>query len=100
MATVGDNGSSETHTRVLPSVRPMDARRAMSAIGLRLLGLIVAYVLQTALLNAALPTNPDEAPAPPSLAGQLLVAAPSMGDPHAGPTRRGAPSFEEPRHFS
>ena len=54
----------------------------MSAIGLRLLGLIVAYVLQTALLNAALPTNPDEAPAPPSLAGQLLVAAPSMGDPH------------------
>jgi SMODS-associated and fused to various effectors sensor domain len=26
----------------------------MSAIGLRLLGLIVAYVLQTALLNAAL----------------------------------------------
>src|SRR5271166_6614838 len=59
----------------------MDARRAMSAIGLRLLGLIVAYVLQTALLNAALPTNGDEAPAPPSLAGQLLVAAPSMGDP-------------------
>jgi putative transcriptional regulator len=54
----------------------------MSAIGLRLLGLIVAYVLQTALLNAALPTNPDETPAPPSLAGQLLVAAPSMGDPH------------------
>jgi putative transcriptional regulator len=54
----------------------------MSAIGLRLLGLIVAYVLQRALLNAALPTNPDEAPPPPSLAGQLLVAAPSMGDPH------------------
>ena len=53
----------------------------MSAIGLRLLGVIVAYVLQTALLNAALHTNPDEAPAPPSLAGQLLVAAPSMGDP-------------------
>jgi putative transcriptional regulator len=53
----------------------------MSAIGLRLAGLIVAYVLQTALLNAALPGNPDEAPAPPSLAGQLLVAAPEMGDP-------------------
>jgi len=53
----------------------------MSAIGLRLLGLIVAYVLQTALLNAALPGNPDETPAPPSLTGQLLVAAPSMGDP-------------------
>ena len=51
----------------------------MSAIGLRLLSLIV--VLQTALLNPALPTNPDEAPTPPSLAGQLLVAAPSMGDP-------------------
>jgi putative transcriptional regulator len=53
----------------------------MSAIWLRRLSLIVAaFVLQTALLKAALP-NPDEAPAPPSLAGQLLVAAPSMGDP-------------------
>ena len=54
----------------------------MSAIGWRLLGVILAYVLQTALLCAALPANPDEAPARPSLAGQLLVAAPSMGDPH------------------
>jgi putative transcriptional regulator len=53
----------------------------MSAIGLRLLGLIVAYVLQTALLNAALPTSADEVPAPTSFAGQLLVATPSMGDP-------------------
>jgi putative transcriptional regulator len=56
--------------------------RAMSAIGWRLLGVILAYVLQTALLCAALPANPDEAPARSSLAGQLLVAAPSMGDPH------------------
>ena len=54
----------------------------MSAIGLRRLGLIVALLLQTALLKAALPTNPDEVQARPSLAGQLLVAAPSMGDPH------------------
>jgi putative transcriptional regulator len=54
----------------------------MSLIGFRHPGLIVAFLLQTALLNAALPANPDEAPAPPSLAGQLLVAAPSMGDPH------------------
>ena len=54
----------------------------MSAIGWRVLGVILAYVLQTALLCAALPANPDEAPARPSLAGQLLVAAPSMGDPH------------------
>jgi putative transcriptional regulator len=53
----------------------------MSAIGLRRLGLIVALLLQTALLKAALPANPDEAPAPPSLAGELLVAAPSMDDP-------------------
>ena len=53
----------------------------MSAIGLRRLGLIVALLLQTALLKAALPANPDEEPAPPSLAGQLLVAAPSMEDP-------------------
>ena len=54
----------------------------MSAIGWRLLGVILAYVLQTALLCAALPANPDETPARPSLAGQLLVAAPSMGDLH------------------
>ena len=54
----------------------------MFVIGLRSLGLLVAFLLQTALLKAALPTNPDEAPARPSLAGQLLVAAPSMGDPH------------------
>jgi putative transcriptional regulator len=56
----------------------------MSAIGFRRLFLIVtAFVLQTALLSAALP-GPDEAPEParPSLAGQLLVAAPWIGDPH------------------
>jgi putative transcriptional regulator len=53
----------------------------MSAIGLRRLGLIVAaFVLQTALLGAALP-GPDKAQTHPSLAGQLLVAAPGMGDP-------------------
>ena len=54
----------------------------MFAIGLCRLGLIVAFLLQTALLKAALPTNPDEAPARPSLAGQLLVADPSMSDPY------------------
>ena len=54
----------------------------MFAIGLRRLGLIVAFLLQTALLKAALPTIPDEAPARPSLAGQLLVADPSMSDPY------------------
>ena len=32
----------------------------MSAIGWRLLGVILACVLQTALLFAALPANPDE----------------------------------------
>ena len=53
----------------------------MAAIGLRRLGLIVAFLLQAALLKAALPTNPDQEPSPPSLAGQLLVAAPSMEDP-------------------
>ena len=54
----------------------------MYAIRLRHLGLVVAFLLQTALPKAALPTHPDETPAQPSLAGQLLVAAPSMGDPH------------------
>ena len=53
----------------------------MSAIGFRRLCLIVAaFVLQTVLVRAALPGS-DEAPARPSLAGQLLVAAPWMGDP-------------------
>ena len=53
----------------------------MSAIGLHRLGLIVAaFVLQTALLRAAL-AGPDEAQARPSLVGQLLVAAPGVGDP-------------------
>jgi putative transcriptional regulator len=61
---------------------PHGRERAMSVTGWRLLSVILAYVLQTALLCAALPANPDEAPAGPSLAGQLLVAAPSMGDPH------------------
>jgi len=42
--------------------------------------MVAAFVLQTALLRAALP-GPDETPARPSLAGQLLVAAPWMGDP-------------------
>jgi putative transcriptional regulator len=53
----------------------------MSAIGFSRLGFIMAFLLQTALIKAALPTSPDEAPARPSLAGQLLVAAPSMDDP-------------------
>ncbi len=53
----------------------------MLAIWLRRLGLVfAAFVMQTALLEAALPGS-GEAPARPSLAGQLLVAAPSMGDP-------------------
>ena len=53
----------------------------MSAIGLHRLGLMVAaFVLQTALLRAGLP-GPDEAPARPPLVGQLLVAAPGVGDP-------------------
>ena len=53
----------------------------MSAIGLHRLGLIVAaFVLQSALLRAGLP-GPDEAQARPSLVGQLLVAAPGVGDP-------------------
>jgi putative transcriptional regulator len=54
----------------------------MIATGRRLVGLTLAFLLQTALLNAALPTASDEAPGPPSLVGQLLVAAPAMGDPH------------------
>jgi putative transcriptional regulator len=53
----------------------------MSAIGFRRLCLIVAaFVLQTALVRGALPES-DKASAQPSLAGQLLVAAPWMGDP-------------------
>ena len=54
----------------------------MSTIGLCRVGLIMAFLLQAALLKAALPINPDDTPARPSLAGQLLVAAPWIGDPH------------------
>ena len=43
--------------------------------------IVAAFVLQTALLGAALPAGPEGAPAPPSLAGQFLVATPEMGDP-------------------
>jgi putative transcriptional regulator len=61
--------------------RPQTRRWLMSAIGFRRLCLIVAALaLQTAILRA-LP-GPGEAPARPSLAGQLLVAAPWIGDPH------------------
>src|ERR1700681_4968578 len=50
-------------------------------IWLQRLSLIVGAVLLTArLLNAALPA-PDEPPKPSSLAGQLLIASPAMGDP-------------------
>ena len=52
----------------------------MSAIA-RLGLMVAAFVLQTALLDAALPTAPEDAHARPSLAGQFLVAAPEMGDP-------------------
>ena len=54
----------------------------MFAIGLRRLGFFVAaFALQTAVLRADL-SELDKAPTRPSLAGQLLVAAPRMGDPH------------------
>src|SRR5215831_2545347 len=46
----------------------------------RLSVIVAAIFLPAALLNAALPT-PEEAPKHPSLAGQLLVASPEMGDP-------------------
>jgi len=55
----------------------------MSGFRRRRLGLVVAaFLLQTAVLSAALPGSDDAPGQPsPSLAGQLLVAAPSMGDP-------------------
>ena len=54
----------------------------MSALGWpRLILPVAAFLVQTAVPDAALPTKPDDAPARISLAGQVLVAAPSMGDP-------------------
>ena len=41
---------------------------------------VVAVFLPTSLLNAGL-SPPQDAPTPPSLAGQLLVASAEMGDP-------------------
>src|SRR3974390_816646 len=52
----------------------------MSAGWLRAGSIVAALVLQSAFLKAALPGS-EEAPGRPTLAGQLLVAAPSMGDP-------------------
>ncbi|HXZ14404.1 MAG TPA: YqgE/AlgH family protein [Roseiarcus sp.] len=52
----------------------------MSAIA-RLGLFVAALVLQTALLNAALPGGREDATARTSLAGQFLIAAPAMGDP-------------------
>ena len=53
----------------------------MSFISLPRLGAIAAAMLLPAtLLHAALPT-PTEAPEQASLTGQLLIAAPTMGDP-------------------
>ncbi len=53
----------------------------MSLIWFARLSVVIAAVfLPAAFLNAALPT-PEEAPKYPSLAGQLLVASPEMGDP-------------------
>jgi putative transcriptional regulator len=40
----------------------------------------LALLVSAGRLDAALPT-PDERPAPASLAGQLLIASPKMGDP-------------------
>lgn len=54
-----------------------EPRRAISVTGLRRLSRIMAFLLQTALFKAALPAKPDEAPAPPSLAGELLIATPN-----------------------
>ncbi len=54
----------------------------MSALGWpRLVLVVAAFLLQTAVLDAALPGKADDAPAKASLAGQFLVAAPAMGDP-------------------
>src|SRR5262249_41090943 len=54
---------------------------AMSFMSLPRLGAIAAAMLLPAtLLHAALPT-PTEAPEQASLTGQLLIAAPTMGDP-------------------
>jgi putative transcriptional regulator len=53
----------------------------MSLIGFTRLSVVAAAVLLSAsLLNAGL-SPPEGAPSPPSLAGQLLIATPQMGDP-------------------
>jgi putative transcriptional regulator len=52
----------------------------MSLIWFARLSVVVAAMFLPAALNAALPTS-EEAPKHPSLVGQLLVAAPEMGDP-------------------
>jgi len=53
----------------------------VSLICFRRLGLAFAALLLPAMLLAAVPPNPAAPPTHESLAGQLLVASPSMGDP-------------------
>src|SRR5262249_56626114 len=52
----------------------------MRLIWFAALSVVVARMFLPAALNAALPT-PEDAPKHPSLAGQLLIASPEMGDP-------------------
>jgi putative transcriptional regulator len=69
---------------VLASVgddRPLGGESFMTLIWLkRLILLVAAILLPATLLHAALPA-PAQAPQRASLAGQLLIAAPAMGDP-------------------
>jgi putative transcriptional regulator len=52
----------------------------MASVWLERLSVILACVVPATLVDAALEA-PREVPAPTSLAGQLLIASPSMGDP-------------------
>jgi putative transcriptional regulator len=54
------------------------ARRAFAALAV--CATLAAMSLPATFSNAALPA-PSDAPGPPSLAGQLLIASPSIGDP-------------------
>jgi putative transcriptional regulator len=54
-------------------------------VWLERLSVILACVVPATLVDAALEA-PRQVPAPPSFAGQLLIAAPSMGDPRFSQT--------------
>jgi len=67
------------HAKLFPGLPFLAFRRTLIALALLLPGLLLVSVVRGAVAPTV--TEPPRAPAPPSLAGQLLIATPEMRDP-------------------